>query len=61
MSKKKKSIVPLVLLSAIVGIGVFTLVASFAATPESATDISTQEIQPSTELQQSVINAALKQ
>jgi len=59
MSKKQsKSIVPIIIFSAIIGIGVFTLVASFAATPSNETTITTQDVKPSTTLQQSVIDAA---
>lgn len=59
MSKKQsKSIVPVIIFSAIIGIGVFTLVASFAATPSTETNITVQDIEPSSVLRQSVIDAA---
>lgn len=59
MSKKQsKSIVPVIIFSAIIGIGVFTLVASFAATPSTETNVTVQDIEPSSVLRQSVIDAA---
>jgi hypothetical protein len=59
MSKKQsKSIVPVIIFSAIIGIGVFTLVASFAATPSTETNVTVQDIEPSGVLRQSVIDAA---
>lgn len=59
MSKKKSnSIVPIVIFSTIIGIGVFTLVASFAATPGSDADVSPQDIQQPSSLRQNVIDTA---
>ena len=59
MSKKKSSsLVPILIFFVVIGVGVFTLVASFAATPGSETSITPQDLQQPSALQQSVIDSA---
>lgn len=60
-NKKSSSIVPVVIFFTIIGIGVFTLIASFAATPGSEPTVTPQDIQQSSSLQQSVIDSAKDQ
>ena len=62
MSKKKSSsVVPIVIFFAVVGIGVFTLIASFAATPGSEPTVTPEDLQQPSSLQQSVVDSAKDQ